>query len=294
MQGIKKIKENIVYIFKNGIKLALTFLSIVGTYFSLFNPNIKTNTRVLILVGCVILAYFFYFVWIVICRKVTVYEQDSKKICVKYGDIIEQIDQCEKTSSKAIFVIPVNRCFDTIVDDVIIENRSVHGQVVNYCEQNIYKRMELDKKIQDSLKGIDFESLSDKEKDKGNKKRYPVGTIAKVESIKGNIFYFLALPKFKKVDDKITVDTSINMHDYLICLQKMVDYYNTDGRNLPVYMPTIGCGLSRLHISIDDSVKQLICIWRLNHDVIRDSVNIIVHKKNFFNTSILKYKKEGE
>ena len=79
-------------------------------------------------------------------------------------------------------------------------------------------------------------------------------------------------------------------YDYLECLQKLVDYYNDDGRNLPIYIPTIGCGLARLGITIDDAIRQIMCIWKMNKKVIRNSVNIVVYKKNFWNVHIMDYK----
>lgn len=292
----KKILENIWFILKEGAKLALTFLTIVGTYFTLLNPDkeeIGTTERWIALVVCVIAAYILYFIWILINREVVVYEEDNKKVVVQYGDFIKIIDKHEKSSEKAIFVIPVNRCFDTIVDDVIVEKRTVHGQFINYAKDNLWTLQELDKKIEDSLNNEDYEELSISEKDKGNKKRYKVGSVAKLESVKGNVFYLLALTKFKKVGEKIVVDESINLYDYFECLQSLVEYYNFDGRNLPIYIPTVGCGLSRLHISVDNSIRQILNIWRLNHDVIRDSVNIVVYEKLFWNVHIIKFKKEG-
>ena len=43
-------------------------------------------------------------------------------------------------------MILVNRCFDTIVDDVIVEKGSVHGQFVNYVKDNLWTLEELDEK----------------------------------------------------------------------------------------------------------------------------------------------------
>lgn len=293
----KKIIENMWFILKEGAKLALTFLTIAGTYFTLLNPDkeeIGISERWIILAICVILAYLFYFICMLINKDVTVYEEDNKKIIVQYGDFIRIIDKYEKSSEKAIFVIPVNRCFDTIVDDIIVEKRTVHGQFINYVKNNLWTLEELDNKIEDSLNSENYETLSISEKDKGNRKRYKVGSVAKIESIKGNVFYLLALTKFKKVGEKIVVDENINMHDYFECLQSLVDYYNLDGRNLPIYIPTIGCGLSRLHISVDNSIRQLLSVWRLNHEVIRDSINIVVYEKLFWNVHITKFKKDGK
>lgn len=295
MGVIKKIMQNLKYILKEGFQLVLTFLTLAGTYFTLFNPDrneIGVTGRVIILVLCIVFAYAIYFVYILQCRKVIIYEKDNKKISVQYGDLIKIIKEHEREKEKAIFVIPVNRCFDMVADNVLVEEGSVHGQFVKYYTETIRPLNELEQMIESELSKQDGEVVLSSEKDKGNTIRYPVGTIAKIETQTGNIFYLLALTKFKKYNDKIVVDDSISIHDYLKCLQCMVDYYKVDGRNMPIYIPTIGCGLSRLALSIDDSVRQLIDIWSLNKKVIRDNVNIIVYEKNFWNLHILKYKRE--
>lgn len=297
MHIIEKIVQNIGFVINGGFRLALTFLTIVGTYFTLINPDktdIGMECRLTLLCMSVILAYVCYLIWVGICKKVTVYEEDNKKLVVQYGDLIKIIDNYEKSSEKAIFVIPVNRCFDTIVDDIIVEKQTVHGQFIKYVTDNLWTLEEVDKKNDSSLRDVIPEVLDVAVKDKGKNKRYPVGALAKLESVKGNVFYLLALPKFKKVGEKVVVDESINMHDYLECLQRLVDYYKVDGRNLPIYIPTIGCGLSRLYISVDNSIRQILSIWRLNHDVIRNSINIVVYEKLFWNVHILKYRREGK
>lgn len=296
MEAIKKIIQNIKYILKEGFQLALTFLTIVGTYFTLFNPDkneIGIKERGIILVLCIAVAYAIYFVYIIRTRMVTVYEKDNKKITVQYGDLIGLMKEYEGRKKKAIFVIPVNRCFDMVTDNVLVEEGTVHGQFVKYYTETFRPLIELEEIIKTALSNRKGESVPSNEKDKGNTTRYPVGTIVKIETQTGNIFYLLALTKFKKHNEKIVVDDSITIHDYLECLQCMVDYYNIDGRNLPIYLPTIGCGLSRLALSIDESVRQLIDIWCLNKKVIRGNVNIVVYKKNFWNVHILKYKREG-
>lgn len=293
MQLIKKTIKNLSYIFAGGFNLALILVSLVGTFFTLFNPSenvVNKSERAFILIMCVVVAVFGYFIRVLICRKTTVFEEDEKRITVQYGDLLGSIRKCEAKAKNAIFVIPVNRCFDTIVDDVVVEKGSVHGQFVDYVTKELFPLEVLDEKIETTLKPYRFEVLSDSIKDKGKVQRYPVGTVAKIESVKGNIFYLVGLTAFVKKEDKILVDNAISFHDYLECLQKLVDYYNDDGRNLPIYIPTIGCGLARLGITIDDAIRQIVCIWKMNKKVIRNSVNIVVYKKNFWNVHIMDYK----
>lgn len=292
---IEKLKNNIWFIIKNGTSFVLTILTVIGTGFTLFSSELEvwdTKSRITVLLWGVMGGYLFYFLMTLIKRRVVAYEDENKKIFVQYGDFIELIKKHEKSKEKAVFVIPVNRCFDTVVDDVIIEKKTIHGQFVDFFVRNVCSLKELDEKIEEALTGYSGDDLLKDVKDKGKTKRYPVGTIAKIENVRGNIFYLLALAPLKKDGQKIVVDENIDLHDYFEYLQNMVDYYNKDGRNLPIYMPTIGCGLSRLYISIDNSIRQLIDIWRMNQHIIRDTVHIVVYKKNFWNVHILKYRKE--
>ena len=52
---------------------------------------------------------------------------DDVKIVVKYDDIMK-IAFPKKKQSERIIVVAVNCCYDTVVDDDIIHEKSVHGQ----------------------------------------------------------------------------------------------------------------------------------------------------------------------
>lgn len=65
------------------------------------------------------------------------------QVTVKEGDVLKE---------RGIIVIPVNNYFDTIVDDVIISKKSVHGQfVLQYLAENPDVKL-LNKLISDDLK----------------------------------------------------------------------------------------------------------------------------------------------
>ncbi len=46
---------------------------------------------------------------------------------VKFGDIFSE----EYKSKNVVIAIPVNRCFDTIVNDKLISSNTLHGKVIN-------------------------------------------------------------------------------------------------------------------------------------------------------------------
>lgn len=73
-------------------------------------------------------------------NQVCLGESSSKNsVYVKYGDMYSP-DIVEKGyNGKRAIVVPVNRCFDTIVDDHLISHNTQHGQVFQklYDDQNL-------------------------------------------------------------------------------------------------------------------------------------------------------------
>ena len=69
-------------------------------------------------------------------NKECVFTSNSKhSVYIHFGDILSpDIILAEDSNQRYNLVIPVNRCFDTIVDDNLISHRSLHGRVI----QNLY------------------------------------------------------------------------------------------------------------------------------------------------------------
>ena len=57
--------------------------------------------------------------------------------------------------------------------------------------------------MEKSLYNNESKELNAQEKDKGKRKRYSVDSVAKLESVKGNVFYLLAFTKLKKQKIKL-------------------------------------------------------------------------------------------
>lgn len=100
----------------------------------------------LILIGIIVLISLTYtYFQIQTIRSLTILMRPQLQVTVKEGDVLKE---------RGIIVIPVNNYFDTIVDDVIISKKSVHGQfVLQYLAENPDVK-QLNKLISDDLKKI--------------------------------------------------------------------------------------------------------------------------------------------
>lgn len=279
MKKPKEIKERISinynYIKKYTYEHMILILSILGTIFTLLpigTDMISIKMRIIMIVTVVILVILFGGLSTFFKKSITVKNNDNKKIKILYGDLIKLA--FKQDSDRKIIVIPVNRCFDTIVDDEIIESGSVHGQwVKNYLKLGISIE-ELNAKISLGLKDVTYQELSKQEKPKGKRKRYPLGTVVEIKGRKNTLFYLLALTEF---DDNLTANC--NRAEYFSCLQYLIEYYNCRGLACPLYMPTMGCGFARLNLNLHEAVEAIAAIWKINSDKMLNDINIVVYEK---------------
>lgn len=275
---MQKTKERLVIclgsIWRKTYSTIIVLLSISGTFFTIFPlglNQIKLRDRILIVLGIVILSSLIGLVGTLIKREVTIKNYDNRRLKLCYGDLLRiafKSDDCKK-----IVVIPVNRCFDTIVDDKVIAKGSIHGQ---WVDKSIIAGMsisELDDVIEKRLKNIPHEKLLRSQKPKGKLKRYPLGTVVEIKN--GNtIFYLLALTW---MDENLTVHCT--KQEYLNCLQNLVDYYDNCGYIMPIYIPLMGCGISRINLKLKEAVEAMIFIWKINSDKIHADINIVIYEK---------------
>jgi hypothetical protein len=170
--------------------------------------------------------------WVLLSRrpvmKVT-YKIPKKDFCyeVRIGDLL---------NSKEDIVVSTNTTFDTDMARGLISPRSIQGQVVIRFFDG--KTEELDKQIRKSLTGLEYtEAISP-----GNKKRYPIGTVAKV-SAHGKNFYFLAMAELNEhgnaKSDESKIETS---------LEKLWDFVSHQGEIGDLAIPVVGTGRGRLEL----------------------------------------------
>lgn len=184
--------------------IAMTILCFIALFVpmaDLFSEECPIVCKVL--VGC--LAFFVLFgllalvsaVSVLFTNKVCVINRASHHVYVQYGDIFSS-DMIEKGyTGKRKIVIDVNKCFDTVVDDHLVSQTTLHGQLFQrlYDEKKFDKKS-LDKAIQDSLVGNPFQLLTKAVKPEGNLKRYDAGTVAELKVDDSVSYYLLGMSTF--------------------------------------------------------------------------------------------------
>lgn len=140
-------------------------------------------------------------------------------VYVQYGDIFDEQEVLDPKKRRNI-VIPVNRCFDTRVDDDLISGASLHGIALKRLfKSKKIKPDDLSAELQQNLlqqKHVPYE-LSSAEKPKGNTLRYPVGAVAEYKVSTHCTYFFLGLTT---LDDRLSA--SVSDEDYVLALIRLV------------------------------------------------------------------------
>lgn len=204
VEFLEVVKKNVENIGKTTLTIAgglFTILSIVLSFITWEDVGI-TNIYVKILIFLSILgvALIMSILWIcIIKRNYLIWDNGDGKINICYADIMK-LGFPKKDKTKKIVVIPVNTCFDTIVDEnlslydkPLVSPTTVHGLWVKNMIKHGFQVSDIDSAIDNylSLKGImPIKELSEQEKKRGKRKCFENGTIVVVEG-KNNIEFFL-------------------------------------------------------------------------------------------------------
>lgn len=284
------------------LKLSCTFTGIVFTlwsFVSLFNPLegfLSNNITILgkILIGFLVLLSVFILGTIVtsiyvICSNQRCIGESLKgnKVYVKYGDMYSPDIIKKGYNDKRIIVVSVNRCFDTIVDDELVSLNSQHGKVFNELyEAHKYNPKTLNRKISNLLAGNNYIELDPRAKPKGNTKRYNAGTIVNLQVDNKLSYYLIGLSYFDKY-----LNAHTKKEDFVIAVQKLIEFCNRNSQGYPVILPLLGSGLSRTGINLKDILNYLVDAFAINKNIIINDFYIIVWKDNKDKVSIQELRK---
>ena len=157
-------------------------------------------------------------------------ENTDSKISLSFGDILNQ---------KGIVIVHVNREFDTIVGNGVVDPESLHGRFINKYYKNDLSSLDsiIDAELQ--RQKISYDTRSDKEK--GKRKTYPLGTCVKVEK-DGKKFILAALTKF---DDQCHAEP-INKYTRNEFLSKVWEWIRKNIEPNAIHFSVIGTGCSRM------------------------------------------------
>lgn len=284
------IKINFSNIISNFLKITGVFYSLIGTIISFISwedMNIKDWHIKLIILISILLLSFLIALFIPFVKSKKKVKRNNVELTVFYGDLFDiQI-------KNKIVVIPVNDTFETLIEDKSVNNplvsiESNHGKWLNKIitnDENGYTKEELDEAISKSLN--EQKSLNHKhiDKDKGKCESYEIGTIANIKG-KGNdenTSYFLLNVSIFNEENM----AESNIKNIKIALDKLLDYYNKNGQNCPIYMPLIGTGNSRINISKQQILELMKEIILINDKNINGKINIVVFKGDKKEVSIL-------
>lgn len=187
-------------------------------------------------------------------KKLVLESSSGHKVYVQYGDMYSPAIVAKEYDERRNIVVSVNRCFDTIVDNDLVSDRTQHGRVMNdLYAKGLYTPDSLNETIQEKLQGEHYVDLTRINKSKGNTFRYDVGTIAEIQGDDHIVYFFLGISKFD-----LHFMASTSKDEFVLAVQKMIEYCNTRSQGYPVIMPLIGSNLARTNISQKDILKYLI------------------------------------
>lgn len=272
----------IASIFTGGIYSILGYIGLLAPLDEILSKKMSIWLRgiisALIFIGVWVVVFFI--VCVVIGKKKrfkVLSANNGHALYLQYGDIFDKNSVIDSSKRRNI-VVPVNRCFDTCVDNHIVSEESLHGVALKklyasgtYTETDL--ALSLENRLAKKIKCKDIECLSEQDKPEGSRKRYPVGTVIDLPGQENEHYFLWALSTF---DSNLNAQTS--MQGYALAVQKLIEACNTESEGFPVVLPLVGTGLSRTKKNQHDILRYLINAFRLNMDMINCDIHIVVRK----------------
>lgn len=281
---IKRVWLNKSYVMKTATKwtgAAFAIVGFIGTFVSLsdiISEDVKLIARIAISVGMLLGTWLFAAIiasiYVSHKRRFKVLEvSNGYHVYVQYGDVFSEAE-VNKPDERRNIVIPVNRCFDTKVDDDLISHNTLHGVMMQRLyDKGIYSEESLNTAIQSSLKQFQAQgkNISQAKKRSGNLVRFPAGTVAEVKASDTETVFFLGLSAF---DEQLHAHTS--NEEYAQAIVKLIEFCNVRSQKYPVVLPLIGAGASETKKSESDILSFMVKTLALHKDLINCDVHIVV------------------
>ena len=184
----------------------------------------------------------------------------NPKLSVKFGDLFWE--------DAKIKVIPVNRCFDTVVNHTLISKRTLHGAwVCKYLKTHTLE--ELDSEIDRQLSQKTYREVARKRL--GKKRRYPVGTVVEVEH-QGVLYYLTAMTTL----DEETLKASCSMEAYCLGVMRLMNYFDIHGQQESLAMPLVGSGASRMQKDPGELLQCLLSLIKMGRNQGQGAIKIVL------------------
>lgn len=287
MNKVNVIKQNLEFIGKTWIKYIGTFASILSLFFLFWTWDdiriTSTQYKCVIIILLCVLALILAILWTCIFKRTkTIWESPSGKIKVCYSDIMK--DGFDKRNKEEkLFVIPVNSCFDTIVDEDIstcskplVSPNSLHGRWIKTMVNKGFTIEEIDNKIHNCLEMqnlVPKSIIADEDKERGKREVYELGTVAMIRGNNNSTFLLLAISEYDK--DNIA-HTSVD--DLEMCIKSLLNFYDQHDQGHRLVIPLMGTNLSRAGLSHNDSLRVITSLFQLYGDKIHGEVDVVIYK----------------
>lgn len=281
------IKQNVPYIWEYWLKcigISASVLSVATLFVTWEDIGMGTLWMKLafLTVSCVLLLIWAFFWTCVLKKEKVIWKNASGRIIIRYSDLLQESFD-KKNTVQGLYVIPVNSAFDTIVDTDIsscekplVSPNSLHGRWVQEMIDSGSSLLEIDKTISSCLekqKKKPYKVLSDREKERGKKEIYDLGTVAMVKADNGNIFCLLAMSDY---DENNNAYVSIENLEGVI--KSLINFYDQQGQGNKLVVPLMGTNLSRAGLTHEDSLRVIASMFQLYGDKVHGDVSIIIYK----------------
>ena len=279
----KQIKINFSYLAKSASVLTTSIIAsfqILG-FLCGFDDILPEDVNFLkrFLISVFIVAVIWLIMFAIKCKyilgkeKITVIDAgNAHHVYVEYGDLFEN------SGDRRNIVITANRCFDTLVDNDLISETTIHGMAVKRICTDGYTPEMLNVALQNDLvekRQIKPDRiLTTEDKRKGNLKRYPVGTVAEFKKAPEDkiSYFFVGMSTFNSALHPETTD-----EEYMITVQSVIEYCNLRSQRFPVYMPIIGTHGRNNKKSERELLEYMVGAFRFNKHLINTDIHIVVY-----------------
>lgn len=203
------------------------------------------------------------------------HEKVSYKGFVKNDDLQIEVKVSDLFSIKASsYVIPTNTYFRTVMEGDYISPDSVQGAFqIKYFKRN---RSALDKLIANNLEqqGIEGKDSSDIH---GTVKKYPIGTVAKVD-VTGKHFYFVAVNDVNKYGKPINQQ----YNNVTTALKGLLEAILLFGHCDDIAMPLIGTGKAAIReATLETVIENTVNSFVNSQDKITRKLTICIRPKDY-------------
>lgn len=280
----KTISKQFKYLFTNfklyftlyigvlsGLGLILSIVACIIDFAGLFK-DLEIGVKILIVLGVYLVLALLTIPLFFTKKAITYYKNGEFEISAEYGDI-DKISS--KRGDKKIIVIMVNTTFDMIVEGpgpkALVAGNTNHGRFADrVCREKKITYEQLNDEVQNLLSNNKNLSYKLIDRERGNKKEYPLGTTVIYDL--GKISYLLFA--FSHFDDNNNAHPVIDN----LPLDKIMDEINKYSQNLDVYIPLIGTGQSDYKLSNSESFCQMKHYFLSHIDRVEAKYRILVYK----------------